>query len=174
MEPRAWQETVELMAGSELGSGLYGDSKRLLEALFSREGVVCETPEATFSLGRAVSPMIQRGTVISLEGPLGAGKTQCVKGIAAALGCAEEASSPSFTLAHEYADGRLPLYHFDFYRLISVEELYGAGFDDCLDAGAVVVEWGDKFPEALPPGTLRLSFEILRNGARQVRGLRVA
>jgi tRNA threonylcarbamoyladenosine biosynthesis protein TsaE len=162
------------MAAGELGSSLDGDSKRLLEALFSPHGVVCETPEATVALGKAVSMMIEHGTVISLEGPLGAGKTQCVKGIAAGLGCAEEASSPSFTLAHEYAGGRLTLYHFDFYRLISVDELYGAGFDDCLNAGGVLVEWGDKFPEALPPGTLRLSFEILSNGARRIRGLRAS
>lgn len=115
---------------------------------------------------------MERGNIVSLEGPLGAGKTQLVKGIAAALGCVEEASSPSFTLVHEYSGGRYPLYHFDFYRLENVEELYGVGYDDCLAAGGVVVEWGDKFPEALPPGTIRLNFEILPKG-RRIRGFRV-
>jgi tRNA threonylcarbamoyladenosine biosynthesis protein TsaE len=115
---------------------------------------------------------MEPGTVISLEGPLGAGKTQLTKGVAAALGCVEEASSPSFTLVHEYAGGRFPLHHFDFYRLERVEELYGAGYDDCLAAGGIVVEWGDNFPEALPAGTIRLSFEILSKGGRRIRGLR--
>lgn len=146
--------------------------KPLFDALFSRSGVVCRTPEETVCLGEEVSALLERGNIVSLEGPLGAGKTQLVKGIAAALGCVEEASSPSFTLVHEYSGGRFPLYHFDFYRLENVEELYGAGYDDCLAAGGVVVEWGDKFPEALPPGTIRLNFEILPKG-RRIRGFRV-
>src|SRR6476619_3007551 len=75
------------------------------------------------ALGRELSALLQKGTVISLEGPLGAGKTQLSKGVAAALGCRDEASSPSFTLVHEYAGGRLPLHHFDFYRLKSPDEL---------------------------------------------------
>ncbi|HEY5704054.1 MAG TPA: tRNA (adenosine(37)-N6)-threonylcarbamoyltransferase complex ATPase subunit type 1 TsaE [Terrimicrobiaceae bacterium] len=146
--------------------------KPLFDALFSRSGVVCRTPEETVCLGEEVSALLERGNIVSLEGPLGAGKTQLVKGIAAALGCVEEASSPSFTLVHEYSGGRYPLYHFDFYRLENVEELYGVGYDDCLAAGGVVVEWGDKFPEALPPGTIRLNFEILPKG-RRIRGFRV-
>jgi tRNA threonylcarbamoyladenosine biosynthesis protein TsaE len=146
----------------------------LLDALFSREGVVCRTPEETISLGRDVSVLMERGTVISLEGPLGAGKTQFAKGVAAALGCAEESTSPGFTLVHEYAGGRLPLYHLDFYRLKSVDELVSVGFDDCLDAGGVVVEWGDKFPEALPPGSIRVKFEILPTGRRRIRGTRAS
>jgi tRNA threonylcarbamoyladenosine biosynthesis protein TsaE len=146
--------------------------KPLLDALFSRDGVVCRTPEETTSLGREVSALIQEGTVISLEGPLGAGKTQFAKGVAAALGCVETASSPSFTLVHEYGGGRLPLYHFDFYRLKDADELFGAGFDDCLDAGGVVVEWGDKFPQVLPVESIRISFEILKEGGRRIRGSR--
>ena len=146
--------------------------KPLLEKLFSREGVVCRTPGSTARLGEAVSALMEPGTVISLEGPLGAGKTQLAKGVAAALGCVEEASSPSFTLVHECAGCRLVLHHFDFYRLESVEELHGAGYDDCLAEGGILVEWGDRFPEALPAGTIRLSFEILPKGGRRIRGRR--
>ena len=146
--------------------------KPLLDELFSREGVVCRTPGETVSLGKEVSALMEAGTVMSLEGPLGAGKTQLAKGVAAALGCAEEVSSPSFTLVHEYKGCRFVLYHFDFYRLKGVEELSGVGYDDCLAEGGILVEWGDKFPEALPAGTIRLSFEILPKGDRRIRGLR--
>lgn len=146
--------------------------KPLLDELFSQDGVVCRTPGETVCLGEEVSALMEPGIVVSLEGPLGAGKTQLAKGVAAALGCVEEASSPSFTLVHEYAGGRFALHHFDFYRLKGVEELRGAGYDDCLAEGGILVEWGDKFPEALPEGTIRLSFEILPKGGRRIRGLR--
>src|SRR4249919_999482 len=119
--------------------------KPLLDELFSQDGVVCRTPRETVCLGEEVSALMEPGIVVSLEGPLGAGKTQLAKGVVAALGCAEEASSPSFTLVHEYAGGRFSLHHFDFYRLNGVEELYGAGYDDCLAEGGILVEWGDKF-----------------------------
>jgi tRNA threonylcarbamoyladenosine biosynthesis protein TsaE len=148
--------------------------KLLLDELFSANGVVCDTPEETAGLGREVSALIEQGTVISLEGPLGVGKTQLSKGVAAALGCSEEASSPSFTLVHEYAGGRLPLHHFDFYRLKTAEELTGTGYDDCLADGAVLVEWGDKFPEALPADVIRLHFAILPEGGRRIRGVRAS
>jgi tRNA threonylcarbamoyladenosine biosynthesis protein TsaE len=144
--------------------------KPLLDKLFSADGVVCDAPEETALLGREVSGLIQPGTVISLEGPLGAGKTTLSKGVAAALGCAEEASSPSFTIVHEYPGGRLPLHHFDFYRLKHLDELSGTGFEDCLAEGGVIVEWGDKFPEALPQGSIKLRIEILPDGVRRIRG----
>jgi len=141
----------------------------LLEQLFSKEGVVCQTPEEMVALGRELSVLLQKGTVISLEGPLGAGKTQLSKGVAAALECSDEASSPSFTLVHEYAGGRLPLHHFDFYRVKSSHELIGIGFDDSLGNGAILIEWGDKFPEALPAGAVRVRIEILLDGGRRVQ-----
>ena len=141
----------------------------LLEQLFSDEGVLCQTPDEMVALGREVSVLLQRGSVVSLEGSLGSGKTQLSKGVAAALGCNDEASSPSFTLVHEYSGGRLALHHFDFYRLKSSQELVGIGYDDSLGNGAVIIEWGDKFPEALPAGAVRVRIEILPEGGRRVR-----
>jgi tRNA threonylcarbamoyladenosine biosynthesis protein TsaE len=140
--------------------------------LFSSEGVICANPEETRELGAVVAEQVILGSVLSLEGPLGAGKTQFTGGLVRALGCDVEATSPSFALMHEYAGGRLPVFHFDFYRMDSESELLTAGFDDCLPAGVTVAEWGDKFPEALPTGTWRLRFVLLPEGGRQILGTR--
>jgi tRNA threonylcarbamoyladenosine biosynthesis protein TsaE len=146
-------------------------NRKLLKELDSPPGVICRTPEETFRLGKEVAALVKPGTVVSLEGPLGAGKTELARGIVAGLGSQENVSSPSFTLAHEYAGGRFPIHHFDFYRLRDREELAGIGYDDCLEDG-VVVEWGEKFPAALPQEAIRLGFEILPNSERRIRRLK--
>jgi tRNA threonylcarbamoyladenosine biosynthesis protein TsaE len=103
-----------------------------------------------------------RNDVVALVGDLGAGKTHFVKGLLHGLGSRDEATSPTFTLVHEYAGGRLPVFHFDFYRLRSVREIDELGFDEYLkDAGVCVVEWADRFPQFLPDRTRWLRFEIL-------------
>ena len=133
---------------------------------------VCVTAEETRAVGRALAVGLTGGGILSLEGPLGAGKTTFVQGLADGLGCALDAvSSPTFTLVHEYEGGRLPLFHLDLYRLDSAEELAALGFDDLVGAPNVVaIEWGDKFPEALPPHTRRLVFSI-EGDSRQIREL---
>jgi len=132
----------------------------------------CASPEETRALGARLGGGVAPGAVISLEGPLGAGKTQFVKGFAAALGHAGEVSSPTFTLVHEYAGGAVA--HFDWYRLESAEEVVGIGWDDYLaGGGTLLVEWGDRFPELLPAGAWRVRFEI-RGDARVVRWERAA
>jgi tRNA threonylcarbamoyladenosine biosynthesis protein TsaE len=147
-------------------------SSDLLTRLFSAEGIGCARPEDTRELGRAVADFLELGSVLSLEGPLGAGKTQFAGGLVQGLGCAMEATSPSFALMHEYAGGRLPVFHFDFYRMDSEAELLTAGFDDCVPAGVTIAEWGDKFPAALPRGTWRLRFQLRPDGGRQILGTR--
>ena len=120
----------------------------------------CATPGDTQALGARFAAALEPGAVISLEGTLGAGKTQFVKGFAAALGHEGEVSSPTFTLVHEYA-GRAPVVHFDWYRLDDEAEVLGLGWDDYLAGGeTLLVEWGDKFPELLPAGAWRVQFEI--------------
>jgi tRNA threonylcarbamoyladenosine biosynthesis protein TsaE len=115
---------------------------------------------------------METGAAVSLEGPLGAGKTQFVKGFVAARGHAGEVSSPTFTLVHEYVDGAIA--HFDWYRLDEAAEVIGLGWDDYLaDGGTLLVEWGDKFPELLPAGAWRVRFEI-QDDARLVRWERMA
>src|SRR3990167_2461906 len=124
--------------------------KRFYDKVFSGDGIVCHGPEETLRLGEEFAAWARDGAVFSLEGPLGAGKTQFVKGLARGLGVQEEATSPTFTLVHEYSGGRPALVHFDFYRLESAEELRTPGFDDYLGQGVLAIEWGDKFPHILP------------------------
>ena len=116
--------------------------------------IISHSPAETFEHGRALAATLRAGDVLALDGDLGAGKTHFVKGIAAGLGCEGDVTSPTFTLVHEYTGGRLPLFHFDFYRLESEDETLRIGLDDYLGAGGVVViEWAGKFPALLPLGT---------------------
>jgi len=138
------------------------------EEVIGPKGIVTRDAGETARLGAALAGSLDVDSVLSLEGPLGAGKTQFARGLAEALGC--DASSPSFAIVHEYRGGRIPVFHFDFYRMDSESELLTAGYDDCLGGGVVIVEWGDKFPEALPPGTLRLAFDLQPDGTRRIRG----
>ncbi len=116
--------------------------------------ITSHSPAETFAHGRALAASLRAGEVLALEGDLGAGKTHFVKGIAAGLGCACDVTSPTFMLVHEYTGGRLPLFHFDFYRLESEDETLRVGLDDYLGAdGVVVIEWAGKFPALLPSDT---------------------
>ncbi len=106
----------------------------------------------TRRLGAAVGALLGVGDVVALCGPLGAGKTLLTQGIAAGLGVPpdEPVVSPTFVLARQYA-GRVALFHLDAYRLSSVAELWGLGFEEMLAGGAVVVEWAERVAPAIPP-----------------------
>jgi tRNA threonylcarbamoyladenosine biosynthesis protein TsaE len=107
--------------------------------------------------------------VIALCGNLGAGKTQVSKGIVAGLGCEQTVSSPTFSLVHEYVGGRLPVFHFDFYRMESEAEVLSMGWDDYLDeAGVVIVEWADRFPQVMPEHTRWFFWEHAAEEGRTV------
>ena len=114
--------------------------------------MVSESPEATWSVGEFVGKRLKAGMVLCLTGDLGAGKTLFTKGVAAGLGVKEDVTSPSFTLMNLY-DGRLPVTHFDLYRLDDEGDLDEIGFYEYADepVGVAIIEWADKFPEALPP-----------------------
>jgi tRNA threonylcarbamoyladenosine biosynthesis protein TsaE len=123
----------------------------------------------TVAWGRALAQTLRDGDVVALAGNLGAGKTHATKGIVAGLGSPADVSSPTFTLVHEYAGGRLPVFHFDFYRMDTADEVLGIGWDDYLDAGGVVIaEWADRFREVIPPGARWFQFSILEDGTRSV------
>lgn len=125
--------------------------------------------EEMIAAGRLFAATLQAGDVVALNGGLGAGKTQFSKGIVAGLGAVDEVTSPTFSLVQEYLSGRLPAFHFDFYRLGSAKELLELGWDDYLDEGGVVIaEWADKFPELLSPGTIRIEILIESDGRHTV------
>jgi len=105
------------------------------------------------ALGRAAGLAALAGEVFALCGPLGAGKTTWTRGLVAGLGSRALVTSPTFTLVHEYPDGRLPAFHFDFHRAAAAAEILALGWDDYLERdGVVVVEWADLFPELFPAG----------------------
>lgn len=126
------------------------------------------------AFGRHLGSRLVPGSVVALVGGLGAGKTHVAKGIAAALGYSGEVTSPTFTLVHEYADPSMacPVYHFDFYRLRTPDEVLGLGWDEYLEAGGIcVVEWADLFPELLPPDAQWWRLSIAEEGARDVEAI---
>lgn len=130
---------------------------------------ILRSADETCAWGRTLAQSLHAGEVIALVGGLGAGKTHAAKGIVAGLGSTAVVSSPTFTLVHEYAGGRLPAFHFDLYRLESPAEVLGIGWDDYLDAdGVVIVEWADKFAELIPAGARWFRFAILDDGMRGV------
>jgi tRNA threonylcarbamoyladenosine biosynthesis protein TsaE len=128
----------------------------------------CSSPEATAAAARLLAAAIgDEGLVLSLVGPLGAGKTAFVKGLASGLGIAPASvSSPTFVIVNQYGGGRRALAHVDLYRLATSRELEDTGFLDLLEPGAVVaVEWGDRLPDALPADRLELHIE--RDASRE-------
>ncbi len=131
--------------------------------------IISHSAGETAAFGRRLAAECRRGSVIALVGDLGVGKTQLVKGIAAELGVEAEVTSPTFTLIHEYRGGRLPLFHFDHYRLESAAEALALGLDDYLESdGVCVLEWADKFPELLPARTRRVTITIRDDGSREI------
>lgn len=109
----------------------------------------------TRALGLEIADALEPGDVVALIGDLGTGKTALTKYIAEGLGIKEEISSPTFTIVKEYRSGRLPLYHFDVYRLGSGEELLDIGAEEMLDGdGACVIEWADIAADVLPEDSL--------------------
>ena len=114
--------------------------------------------EETEDLGARLADAITRGAVVAFTGGLGAGKTAFVSGMARALGVKERVTSPTFTIVNEFEGGRLPLFHFDMYRLGSAEELFHIGWEDYLIRGGVcAVEWSENVAEAIEDDAIRVS-----------------
>ncbi len=113
--------------------------------------------EDTFNLGVRLGSEAKPGTVFCLDGDLGTGKTVITKGIAKGLGITEPVSSPTFTVVQIYTEGRLPLYHFDVYRIEDPVEMDEIGYEDCFyGEGVTVVEWSDMIAELLPAGAVHI------------------
>ena len=122
---------------------------------------ISNSPAETDAIGRQLAERIDVGAVLALKGELGSGKTLFVKGLVAGLGSSAEVTSPTFTIVHEYRGGRLPVYHFDFFRLEDSESLARLGLDDYFFGdGLSVIEWADRFPKFIPEQARRILFEI--------------
>ncbi len=133
--------------------------------------MLTETSSAaeTRALGEKLADRLQPGDVVVLAGDLGAGKSELARGIARGLGVKETVPSPSFTILNVYESGRCPLYHFDWYRLESAEELYELGMDEYLGGdGIAVVEWAERCPEAIPENALRITLETTGEEKRKI------
>ena len=108
------------------------------------------SPEETEKIGEALARQLQPATVLAYRGDLGAGKTAFTRGLARGLGIEEPVTSPTYTIVNEYLSGRLPLFHFDMYRLRSADDLFDIGWDDYLERGGVcAVEWSENVEEAM-------------------------
>ena len=119
--------------------------------------IITNSPAETEAAGAALAEGLEPGSVIAFTGDLGAGKTAFTRGLARGLGVEERITSPTFTIVNEYDGGRLPLFHFDMYRLASAEELFDIGWEDYLARGGVcAVEWSENIQEALEEGTIRV------------------
>jgi tRNA threonylcarbamoyladenosine biosynthesis protein TsaE len=133
--------------------------------------ITSNSPEATMRIGAQVATELRGGEILALCGDLGAGKTHFVKGIVLGLGGEpQDVTSPTFTLVHEYQACRLPVFHFDFYRLEAESELRNIGWDDYLrEDGVLLIEWAERFPDAFPKGTRFIQFEISSETERLLR-----
>lgn len=123
---------------------------------------------ATSALGRRIAQEIKRGDCVAMEGDLGAGKTTLARAILNALGVRETVPSPTFTLVQTYETDRLPVRHYDFYRIENAREIEELGFDEALNEGAALVEWPEHAPEVLPVDTtLHVRLEPLGSTERR-------
>ena len=118
---------------------------------------ITHSPQETRALGGRLANALWAGSVVAFTGDLGAGKTAFVSGMAEALGVEERVTSPTFTIVNEYEGGRLPLFHFDMYRLGDADELFHIGWEDYLARGGIcAVEWSENVEEAIEDDAVRV------------------
>jgi tRNA threonylcarbamoyladenosine biosynthesis protein TsaE len=130
---------------------------------------ISNSPAETEAIGRRFAKELNLGSILALEGELGSGKTQFTKGLVAGLESSAPVTSPTFTIIHEYLGGRLPVYHFDFFRLENRESVAQLGLDDYFFGdGISVIEWADRFSESIPNQARWILFEIRSKNARMI------
>ena len=126
------------------------------------------SPAETEAVGAALGAILQPGTVIAYRGDLGAGKTAFTRGLARGLGYAEPVTSPTYTIVNEYLGGRLPLFHFDMYRLASSDDLWDIGWEDYLERGGIcAVEWSENVDDAMEQA-IYVTIEKLGEDTRRI------
>ncbi len=121
---------------------------------------ISSSPEDTYALGKRLGEKAVPGEIICLNGDLGVGKTVFTKGFAAGLGIVEPVNSPTFTIVKQYDTGRMPMYHFDVYRIGDVSEMEEVGYEDCFfGEGVTLIEWSARITEILPPHVTTVTIE---------------
>ena len=129
---------------------------------------ITTSPEQTEKVGQALGKVLQPGTIVAYEGDLGAGKTAFTRGLARGLGAEETVTSPTYTMVNEYLSGRLPLFHFDMYRLGSSDELWDIGWEDYLERdGVCAVEWSENVVDAME-NAIRVVIEKTGEDSRKI------
>ena len=129
---------------------------------------ITHSAQETEQVGQALGTRLLPGTVLAYEGDLGAGKTAFTRGLARGLGCTEQVTSPTYTIVNEYLGGRLPLFHFDMYRLTSSDDLWDIGWEDYLDrSGICAVEWSENVADAMEH-PLNITIEKLGEESRKI------
>ena len=130
---------------------------------------ISNSAKETYSLAMRLGSLINEPTVIAFKGDLGSGKTCFTTGLAAGLEYFGEANSPTFAIVNEYLGGRLPVYHFDMYRIADDDELYSIGFYDYLDEDAVLaIEWSENIEDSLPKDTVFVIFSNRKDNSRTI------
>ena len=129
---------------------------------------ITHSPQQTEAVGQALAQRLRPGTVIAYRGGLGAGKTAFTRGLARGLGVTDSVTSPTYTIVNEYLSGKMPLFHFDMYRLDSSEELFDIGWEDYLERGGIcAVEWSENVEDAME-GAIRVNIENLDEDTRRI------
>ena len=129
---------------------------------------ITNAPEETEALGEKLAKLLRPGTVLAYLGDLGAGKTAFTRGLARGLGCTDTVTSPTYTIVNEYLSGRIPLFHFDMYRLRSSDDLWDIGWEDYLERGGVcAVEWSENVADAME-NAVTVNLEKLGENTRRI------
>ena len=129
---------------------------------------ITRSAQETEALAAELMPLLEKAPAVALYGGLGMGKTAFTRGLTRAMGCAVQASSPTYTIVNEYPGPR-KICHFDMYRLGDADALYDIGWEDYLASGALcVVEWSENVPGAFPPGTVEIHIEHLGESSRRI------
>ena len=130
---------------------------------------ITHSPEETETIGEALSQRLSPNTILAFRGDLGAGKTAFTRGLARGLGCVEQVTSPTYTIVNEYLSGRIPLFHFDMYRLANADDLWDIGWEDYLDRGGIcAVEWSENVRDALEDAIF-ITIEKIGEDSRRIQ-----
>ena len=123
----------------------------ILQSMIEKHKIISKSPEDTFALGKQIGESVAPGSVLTLVGDLGVGKTVFTQGLAEGLGISDAVNSPTFTIVQIYEEGRIPLYHLDVYRIGDISEMDEIGYEDCFYGdGVSLIEWADLIREILP------------------------